>query len=235
MIQYYRIADLTIAMDTFGRTLVQAQPYQIAADADIVPDIQVVSSYEALKKDQPHLSEDDSEYISTGGNFYRQLVSFEGMMLHASAVMMDGKAYLFSAPSGTGKSTHTTLWQKVFGEERVRILNDDKPALRRIDGKWYAFGTPWSGKYDISINEKVPLAGICMLGRGSENKIERYMGPRAIHAILEQTLRSKNPELMNKLLNLLDELMSDVPIWKMECNMDDEAALMSHRVMSGEE
>lgn len=235
MTQYYRIADLTVAMDTFGRTLEQAQPYLLEAGSDIEADLQVTSNYEALKKDQPHLSVDDSEYISTGGNFYRQLISFDGMMLHASAVMMDGKAYLFSAPSGTGKSTHTTLWRKVFGEDRVRILNDDKPAMRRIDGKWYAFGTPWSGKYDISINEKVPLAGICMLGRGVENKIERYGGPKAIHAILEQTLRPKNPELMQKLLTLLSELLSEVPVWKMECNMDDEAALMSHKIMSGEE
>lgn len=235
MTQYYRIADLTVALDSFGRTLAQSEPYRIMDDGNVVPDIQVVSNYQELKKNQPHLSEDDSEYISTCGNFYRQLISFEGMMLHASAVMMDGKAYLFSAPSGMGKSTHTTLWQKVFGEDRVRILNDDKPALRRIDGRWYAFGTPWSGKYDISVNEKVQLAGICMLGRGEENKIERYIGPKAIHAILEQTLRPKNPELMQKLLNLLDELMSEVPVWKMECNMDDGAALMSHRVMSGEE
>ena len=146
---------------------------------------------------------------------------------------MDGRAYLFSAPCGTGKSTHTRLWLEQFGE-RAAILNDDKPALRRVDGKWYAYGTPWSGKHDISINTRVPIAGICVLRRGEINKIERYSGAGAVHDILEQTTRSRSPEFMNKMLNLLDKLLTEVPVWRMECNMDPEAAIMSHRAMSGE-
>ena len=153
-------------------------------------------------------------------------------MLHSSAVMLDGVAYLFSAPCGTGKSTHTKLWLDVFGN-RADILNDDKPALRRVDGCWYAYGTPWSGKYDISINTRVPVGGICVLSRGETNKIERYTGMKAIGDIWEQTLRSKDAEHVGKILGLLDQLLTEVPVWKMACNMEPDAARMSHAAMTG--
>lgn len=217
-------------MESFGRTIEQAQPYG-AEGNDIIPDLIIHSHWQRIKDKAPHLSDEGCEYLSTGNSFYRQLVKFDGLMLHASAVMMDGWAYLFSAPCGTGKSTHTRLWLEQFGE-RAAILNDDKPALRRVDGKWYAYGTPWSGKHDISINTRVPLGGICVLRRGETNLIERYSGPAAVHALLEQTTRARNPEFMGKMLALLDKLLTEVPVWRMECNMDPEAAIMSHKAMS---
>lgn len=231
MEQLYHIADLIVAMDSFGRTVRQAEPYRI--DGEFTPDIRITSNYLALREKQPHLSEDACEYLSTGSSFYHQLLDYNGMLLHSSAVVVGGRAYLFSAPCGTGKSTHTKLWLQVFGN-RAQILNDDKPALRFVDGQFYAYGTPWSGKYDYSTNIRVPVAGICVLRRGVENKIEPYGGFPAIHAILEQTTRSKNAAFMEKMLILLDTLMTNVPVWKMECNMDPEAARMSYRAMSGE-
>ncbi len=227
---YYEITNLIVEIDSFGRTVVQSQPYMVEGTS--IPDIVVHSNWHALKEKAPHLSDSDCEYLSTGSSFYRQLVKFDGLMLHSSAVIMDGKAYLFSAPCGTGKSTHTKLWLKVFGD-KAAILNDDKPALRRVDGVWYAYGTPWSGKHDISINTRVPLGGICVLRRGEANKIEPYSGPMAVKDILEQTTRSKNPEFMSKMLALLDKLLTEVPVWRMECNMDPEAAMMSYAAMSG--
>lgn len=231
MTQYYRIADLTVAMDSFGRTVEQAKPYLIEADENTVPDIELKSGYEELKKAAPHLSDEDCEYLTTGGSFYRKLVKHNGMLIHSSAVLMDGRVYIFTAPCGTGKSTHTRLWLKVFGD-RAQILNDDKPAIRLVDGVWYAYGTPWSGKYDININTRAPLAGVCVLGRGKVNKIERFTGPMAVHALLEQTARVKNPEFMGNMLTLFDKLLTSVPVWRMECNMEDEAAIMSHKAMS---
>lgn len=78
------------------------------------------------------------------------------------------------ADSSVGKSTHTGLWRQVFGDERVKILNDDKPALRFEKGIWYAYGTPWSGKYGMNLNLRYPVAGICFLKQGAQNKIESY-------------------------------------------------------------
>lgn len=228
----YKVAGLTLQMDTFGRAEMQARPYKIEADETAVPDIIIASHGQTLKEAHPYLSEDACEYLSTGGSFYRQLLQYNGMMLHASAVMMDGKAYLFSAPSGTGKSTHTRLWQQVFGADRARILNDDKPALRLEEGIWYAYGTPWSGKHDISINARVPLAGIAMIERSDTNTIEPFGGREAIAAFLEQTVRPKDGLLRIRLLELLDQLLTHVPVWKLRCNMDPEAAQTAYRAMA---
>lgn len=97
---------------------------------------------------------------------------YNGLMLHASAAALGGRACLFSGPCGRGKSTHTRLWQQTFGEA-VQVFNDDKPALRRLDGRWYAYGTPWCGKDGINLNQKWPLGGICFLEKSQENRIRR--------------------------------------------------------------
>ena len=228
MMYHYRIAGLQVAMESFGRTVTQAEPYRCVPfeKADIV----IRSNWEILKERAPHLSDESCEYLSTGSSFYRQLLDFDGMLLHSSAVMVDGKAYLFTAPCGTGKSTHTQLWLRLFGD-RAKILNDDKPALRLEQGVWYAYGTPWSGKTDQNINAKVPLACIRVLGRGAENKIMPYSGAKAVHDILEQTARSADAGFMVKLLELLDKLVTAVPVWKLECNMDLQAAQVSYDAM----
>lgn len=229
MTEFYKIANLTIRMSSFGRTVTQAEPYRCEPAQ---PDIIIQSDWQALQKAQPHLSDEDCEYLCTGGSFYRQLLNFDGMLLHASAVVLDGYAYLFSAPCGTGKSTHTRLWLKVFGD-RAYILNDDKPALRFEDGAWYAYGTPWSGKHDISTNIRVPVAGICFLRQAKENTIRPFSGPKAIFALLEQTARPAGPQLRGQLMMLLDKLLTNLPVWEMGCNMDPQAAQVSYEAMSG--
>ena len=228
---FYKIAGLTVKMDSFGRTVEQATPY--ACEPGQAVDIEIRSDAQWLQADQPHLTLDDAEYISTGGDFYRKLMEFDGMLLHASAVVVDGKAYLFSANSGTGKSTHTSLWLKQFGD-RAFLLNDDKPALRLEEGVWYAYGTPWSGKYDISANCRCPVAGIAFVNRAEENRIEPFFGQEAIHAILEQTLRPGSMKMRIQLLELMDKLMRGIPVWKLYCNMDPSAAWVSYEAMSGE-
>ena len=230
MLRYYNIAGLTVAMDSFGRTEEQAKAY--LCEPRHAPDIVITSYREIMQERAPSLSLDDAEYLGTGAGFYKELLRFDGFRMHASAVVVDGKAYLFSAESGTGKSTHTGLWLKQFGS-RAFLLNDDKPALRRIDGKWYAFGTPWSGKNDISVNAGVLLGGIAMLERGETNMIQPYTGKDAIFEIFVQTNRPKAAQYRVRLLEMLDSLMQQVPVWKLKCNMEPEAAIVAYEAMSG--
>ena len=229
--QLYRIAGLAVRMDTFGRTLKQAEPY-LAIDKAANADIVIRADWRSLQSKQPHLSDEDCEYMSTGASFYKQLMNHGGIMLHSSAVVVDGRAYLFSAPCGTGKSTHTKLWLKRFGS-RAYILNDDKPALRLENGVWYAYGTPWSGKYDISSNCRAELAGIAVLERGESNKIAPFGGVDAIRSILNQMVRPPDSVSRGKVLELTDELVKKVPIWKLTCNMEPEAAAVAYKGMSG--
>ncbi len=228
----YLIAGLRIRMDTWGRTEAQAAPYLVLTDGE--PDITITSNPQALKDSQPHLSLDDCEYLTTGGSFYRQLLQFEGMLVHASAVVVDGFAYLFSAPCGTGKSTHTMQWMKHFGPEKAFILNDDKPALRRENGRWYAYGTPWSGKTDQNKNVRVKLGGVCVLTRGQENVITPFSGAPAIFSLLEQTARPAGADARSRLLELTGKLLEEVPVWRLACTPTVDAAIVSFEAMSRE-
>lgn len=224
----YKIADLVVTMETFGITKKQAFPY--LCDNNQIEDITIVSNRKAFLDRYPSISEDEAEYLSTGSNFYLQLLKYDGFMLHSSAVVVDGKAYLFTANSGTGKSTHTKLWLKYFGNNAY-ILNDDKPALRLIEGKWYAYGTPWSGKDDLSANACVELAGIAVIERSGKNRISPYRGVNAIFDIFRQVTRPKSYTWREQLMTLLDKLITDIPIWKLECNIDIEAVQVAYNAM----
>ncbi len=171
-------------------------------------------------------------YLESGWYFAYKLLDHDGIFLHASAVALDGKAYLFSADSGTGKSTHTGLWQQVFGA-RAQIINDDKPALRCLDGVWYAYGTPWCGKDGINQNRKVPLAGICFLKRGSENRIRTLNSTEAIARMMPQTMhRFSKQESLVKMLTQMDKLLTVIPAFELECLPDEAAAKLSYETMS---
>ena len=236
MENFYNIAGLNVCMDSWGRTIEQAKPYRIEAcnNVDIVINTKELAEL-GYPPDVlwPGADLDMQEYLGTGVLFYRYLIQFDGMRIHSSCVVVDDKAYLFTAKSGTGKSTHTGLWLKQFGD-RAYILNDDKPAIRLENGVWYAYGTPWSGKHDLSVNARVPLAGIACLERGETNEIELFKGVDAIQAVMMQVNRPRWPEFRVKLLLLLDKLFAQVPVWKLKCNMDPEAAIVSYEAMSGQ-
>lgn len=226
MMNYYKIAGLTVAMEVGGRTEKQAEPYRCAPCEN--PDIVIPPDGRDFTR--THLDVETIRYMYTATLFYMGLIDYQGLMLHSSAVVVDGRAYLFSAVSGTGKSTHTQRWLEMFGD-RAYVLNDDKPALRLIDGVWHACGTPWSGKHDVSRPECVPLQGIAMLSRGETNHIEPYRGAGVVFEMLTQTIRPKDKR--DELLELLDQLVTQVPVWKLHCNMDPEAALVAYNAMSG--
>lgn len=224
----YNIAGLAVDMVVSGRTLKQAAAY--AAPAIGPADITLRCDVRRVLELNPGVKDEElAEYLATGVIFARHMLSFDGFYLHSSAIILDGKAYLFSAPSGTGKSTHTEKWVRLFG---ARYLNDDKPALRLVDGVWMAYGTPWSGKHDLSENIGVPLGGIAVLRRGEETTITPMEPAQALPYILSQSIFKLPKELMEKQLTLADRLLRDVPVWKLHCRNDDEAAHIAHTAMT---
>ena len=159
------------------------------------------------------------------------LVGKNTLMLHGSTVAVDGNAYLFTAPCGTGKSTHTRLWRELFGDRAV-MVNDDKPFLQiTSDGVW-AYGSPWSGKHGLATNICVPLKGICLLHRGSENVIRRADAQRLIQILRHQAHSPEDATLAKKTLSLVDELAQAVPLWEMYCNKEPDAANVAYSAMS---
>mgnify|MGYP002518978495 FL=1 len=155
----------------------------------------------------------------------------QGAELTVDFQVVDGKAYLFSAASGTGKSTHTQLWLKRFPGSF--ILNDDKPAIRITEDGIFAYGTPFSGKTDLNVNTGVPIGGICVLQRGETNHIEKITVEEALFNILNQTVRPYNEEEMDKLLKTLDKVIENVPVYRLSCNMELEAAEVAYNGMKG--
>ncbi len=224
-----KVADLYVEVPEANGLLERCRSY--AAECDGEPDI--IIREEDYKIGRWNLDDPSAfAYMDSGWLFYRALLNFDGMMLHSSALVLDGKAYLFSGPSGMGKSTHTRLWQGLFPD--AKIINDDKPALRKIDGVWYAYGTPWCGKDGININTKAPLAGICFLRKGEKNEIRRLSKLEAIAAILTQTQRRfNNPDMLGLLMDKLDSLVDSIPIFELINRPEPEAAMMSYNALTG--
>ena len=220
----FDIAKLKVQFDARGELLHARTRAYLCAPTD-APDMVLdlpESFFEQKHKAFPQLNLDECRYVWTGEAFYARLLQFSGLLMHASCVEKDGFAYLFSAKSGTGKSTHTALWLKAF--EGCRILNDDKPAVRKIDGTFCACGTPFSGKFDISANVHSPIRALVFLERGAENNIKPIPAARAIPLFLSQTLRPPQKEKMAQMLDLLGELLERVPTFLLTCNMDISAA-----------
>lgn len=223
-----RIADLTVEVPASAGLLPRCEPYGCAEDvrADIVIDSQ---RYDLTQ--WPGASEETAIYLESGFQFYGNLLRFDGLMLHSSAIEMEGRAYLFSGPCGAGKSTHTHLWQAAFGAS-AQVFNDDKPALRRIGGIWYAYGTPWCGKDGINQNKKVPLAGVCFLKQAKENRIRRLTPDEAALGVISQTMyKFKNAENLSRMLSLVDMLVREIPVFELQNRPEQEAALLSFETM----
>lgn len=229
----YNIADLILEMNVrFPRLTRQCTDYIYTGDRPTNVSIKLSDAFFAARlEENPHLDYEMIEYIWMGSEFYNALIHFNGMLLHSSCVVYNNEAYLFSAPCGTGKSTHTQIWLKRFPD--AYILNDDKPAIRITENGVYAFGTPFSGKTNLNVNKGVPIKGICILARDTYNHIEPVSADEALFNILNQTVRPEDEEIMDKMLTTLDTVLKSVPVYRLFCNMELEAAEVSYNGMNG--
>lgn len=162
------------------------------------------------------------------------LVGKHVLMFHGSTVSVDGRAYLFTAPCGTGKSTHTRLWRELFGSRAI-MVNDDKPFLQITPDGVLAYGSPWSGKHGLASNICVPLQGICFLRRGKENAIQPGDAKNLMPFLYQQAHTPEEGQLAENVSMLVEDLVKRVPLWEMECNRELEAARMAFAAMSDED
>ena len=229
----YNIADVLVGINPDEKTKKRAEKYLADNSSDAIIDFHIEPRpYEYYaSRDRMGLSFNDFQHLNCGIEFHKKLLDFNGIMLHSSAVVVDNKAYLFSALSGTGKSTHTGKWLELFGD-KAYILNDDKPAIRILDDGIYAYGTPWSGKHDISVNKKVPLQGICFLSRDTENWIKPANKVSATIKMYDGSLKKLTPEQLNKQMKLINQIVERIPVYEMGCTPTIEAAQMAYEVMS---
>lgn len=191
---------------------------------------------EEILREQAEEEEYPMEYLESLA-VYRKLCGyfiFEDVLLfHCSAIRMDGRAYLFTAPSGTGKSTHVQLWKKCFGDA-VTIINDDKPLLRFTkEQEILVYGTPYSGKDGLDVNTFEKVAGIVALHQAQENRIRRISEKEAYPILFSQSYRNvQDPRAMLLTMELVKKL-SKIPVFSLGCAISREAAEIAYQALKG--
>ena len=149
------------------------------------------------------------------------LLDLGALILHASLVRWEGRGIVFSAPSGTGKSTQAELWEHFAGAE---ILNGDRAAIREKDGIWKGYGLPYAGTSGIYRNESAPLTAIVALRQAKENRIRRIYGAEAFRYLYPETMIHRwDPDFERRAADLLLKVISDTPVFLLECLPDREA------------
>ena len=177
-----------------------------------------------------HFSDGYLEELAVYRKIAEQMIDHDTILFHGSVVSVDGEGYLFTAKSGTGKSTHTRLWREYFGERAV-MVNDDKPLLHITDSGVVAYGTPYNGKHRIGSNISVSLKAICILTRAADNHIEPITREQAYMMLLQQVYRPADSDKMMTTLSLIDRLADMVNLYQLGCNMNISAAKVAFEGM----
>lgn len=159
------------------------------------------------------------------------LLETDALVLHCCYSMYRGKAILFTAPSGTGKTTQANIWKRVYGS---RIINGDKCILQRRDGTWYACGFPLHGSASECENQSYPIDTIAIVRQAKENRVEKIAPVQKVGLLYtECTVNSWDQSFVDRALNLLMDLARNVQVVTLHCNMEDDAAHTLHRAIFG--
>lgn len=159
--------------------------------------------------------------------FAQAVILRDGISIHASAVAADGKAFLFLGKSGTGKSTHARMWLRNI--QGSHLLNDDNPAIRLIDGKPVAFGTPWSGKTPCYRNESCPVGGIVRLVQSDADIFMQKKDVAAFVALLPScSVVHSDSALQARLCDTIAKIIELVPVGELKCLPDNESAIICY-------
>ena len=192
------------------------------------------SARERAAEGLPPLPSSDAslEELAVYRRIAERMPDYDTILMHGSLLAADGEGYLFTANSGTGKSTHTRLWREMLGD-RAFTVNDDKPLLAIAETGVTGYGTPYNGKHRLGCNAAVPLKAICILTRAAENRIVRISKAEAYPMLLQQVYRPKDNGQMKKTLTLLDRLAEHTAFYRLGCNMEPEAAAVAFNGMKG--
>ena len=209
---------------SYGKEMCERYAYHGGGKADFV--IEVDEAMLAKEREYDLYKSSDGMLESLAA--YRKICDiafdYDCMFMHCSAISYKGNGILFTAPSGTGKSTHSALWKKHFGED-VTVVNDDKPLLKFQKDDILVCGTPWDGKHRQSANILVPIKAIVILSQGTVNEITRASDKEAMYHILNQTIRPSDAVKMGVVLEHCERMLSTVPIYTLKCTISDEAVM----------
>lgn len=227
-----RIADLNVGFDTAYEVLpLKLQKY--GADYE-KPDLIISTTQKdidrerQIDKEMPPNKKDYAVEINAAlRKFAEELPKYDAVLMHACSFETGGKGIAFGARSGTGKTTHMLLWQKLLGD-KLTVVNGDKPIVRFADGVLYVYGTPWAGKEGLHNNIRAPLTDICSIKRSTTNSTKRLNKEEGYMILLNQIYMPNDAQMRIKTLELADRIANSVNFWEISCNMDIQAAQVSY-------
>ena len=242
---HIKLADVKIRIEPMYDYIREyCRDYIIEEDADFVVRTESAdfvfererSKKEAKREGREEINYPDAylETLAVYRKIAEHFVHLGILLFHGSVIAVDGTGYLFTAKSGTGKSTHTRLWREQFGQRAV-MVNDDKPLLKITEQGVFIYGTPWDGKHRLSCNTCVPLKAICVLTRSEENHIHKIDSKEAYQMLLQQAYRPIDQMAMLQTLKLIDLLMMKTEFYRLGCNMNPEAAIVAFQGMNKED
>ena len=233
MIERYKFADVVVKIDSIYESVHHlCKSYKVTEETEqiMVRISQEDIDFERSRADHPDYSDEYLETLAVYRRIAEKMPAYDAFLFHGSAVMVDGEAYIFTATSGTGKSTHASLWREMFGSRAV-MVNDDKPLIRvHMDGRVTVYGTPWDGKHHLSHNIAAPTRAICILERSAGNHIRKISKTEAMPMLLQQTYRPADPVSLAKTLILIERM--NLKLYRLGCNMNPDAAEVAYTAMS---
>ena len=228
------LSGLTVNIHArFGNTKRLCSDYLL--DTAIVPDISISVSAEDIEAEKKLsdaiVSDGYCESICIYRAIAEKLPHFDRAVFHGAAVEVDGDGYIFTAPSGTGKTTHIKSWLEYFSD-KVKIINGDKPILRLDGEKAIVCSTPWAGKEGLQRNVEAPIRAITLIKQSRENKIKKISPAEYFSELVKQFYLPRDIEAKIKTLDIVDRVLKSVPIYLLECDISLEAAELSFNTLT---
>jgi len=170
----------------------------------------------------PSVTPETAEITGLHRTIAEKLPDLGGFVFHGAAICVNGIGYVFTAPSGTGKSTHIRLWREYLGDA-VGIVNGDKPVITVGENGIFVHGTPWAGKERWQRNRSVPLGGICLLHRDNVCHAHVADADESIPFLLTQIYLPRDPASVGKTMTLMDTVLKNVPVISLYCDISENA------------
>lgn len=230
-----RMADLCIQI-SYKYAYIERQCAKWLDDSNQKPDMEVETSDEEIEKEYMQTAENGitrgmCESVCIYRAIAKKLIPFSAFVMHGAVIELDGKAYVFTAKSGVGKTTHTKLWLEYFAG-KASYINGDKPIIRCRNGKWYAYGTAWMGKEKFGSQKYAPIQSVCFIERGTENAIRKVDDKEVVDRLFHQLFLPDEPKSVIHFMELVDKMVREIPFFVLQCDISTDAVKVAYEVLS---
>ncbi len=229
---YIKIADIPFKLELWHPNLEHNyQDYLVPPQEDAIEIAVGEERLSACPEENQAIAELYEQSLLMGD----ALPQFDKLLFHGCAFLWRDKAWIFAAPSGTGKTTQYVLWKMQYPEE-ITMINGDKPILEFRTDSIMLHPSPWRGKENMGVQRSAPLGGIIYLRQDEENRVERLSAKEAVQPIFGQILFSADDVQTIKAVAKLEErLLNCVPVWQLRNRGDSESAILCHDTLRREE